>query len=131
MTTAPSKDPVSQSVRSGRFRVGTQQQFLWLKGLIKAILVLNLLDATFTLVWVRAGLAREANALMRELVNEHAILFVIVKVALVTLGSYLLWRQRHRPAAVVGVFLGFLVYYGLLLYHLQYSSFLLRRLSMG
>jgi len=68
---------------------------------------------------------------MRDLVHEHAVLFVVVKVTLVTLGSYLLWRQRQRPAAVVGVFLVFLVYYGILLYHLQYSSFLVRRLSMG
>jgi len=131
MRTTQANRSISRPSRRSRFRVGTQQHFRWLQGIIKTVLVLNLLDAIFTLVWVRAGLAQEANALMRDLVHEHAVLFVVVKVTLVTLGSYLLWRQRQRPAAVVGVFLVFLVYYGILLYHLQYSSFLVRRLSMG
>jgi hypothetical protein len=108
--------------------VGTAEHFRWLEGIIKATLVLNLADAIFTLVWVRAGLAREANVLMRDLVNDHAVLFVVVKLALVTFGSWVLWRRRDRPAAAVGVFLVFLVYYAILLYHLRYSSLLLRRL---
>jgi hypothetical protein len=35
--------------------------FRWLHGIVKTVLVLNLLDAIFTLVWVRFGYAREAN----------------------------------------------------------------------
>jgi hypothetical protein len=109
-------------------RVGTPQQFRWLGGIVKAVLILNLLDAVFTLIWVRAGLAREANALMRELVNEHAVLFVVTKLGLVSLGSLLLWRWRERAGAVVAIFLAFLAYYLVLLYHLQYSSRLVRHL---
>jgi hypothetical protein len=109
-------------------RVGTTEHFRWLKGIVKSLLVLNLLDAVFTLLWVRAGLAEEANALMRELVNDHAVLFVVVKVVLVALGSFLLWRRRHRPTAVIGIFTVFLAYYAVLLYHLQYSSYLVRAL---
>lgn len=107
-------------------QVGTAQQFEWLRGIIKAVLVFNLIDALLTLVWVRAGLAREANALMRSLVNEHAVLFVAVKVGLVSLGSWFLWRKREHPAAVIAIFVAFLAYYFILLYHLQYSSLLLR-----
>lgn len=110
-------------------RIGTAEQFRWLQGIVKALLVLNLLDAIFTLFWVEAGLAREANALMRELVNHHAVLFVVVKTALVALGSYLLWQRRHRPAAVVAIFAAFLAYYSVLLYHLQYSGYLLHALT--
>lgn len=107
-------------------RVGTPQQFEWLRGIIKAVLIFNLLDALLTLVWVRAGLAREANTLMRDLVNDHAVLFVVVKVGLVSLGSWFLWSKRERPTAVIAIFVAFLAYYFILLYHLQYSSLLVR-----
>jgi hypothetical protein len=112
-------------------RVGTAEQFRWLNGIVKTVLVLNLLDAIFTLVWVRAGFAREANALMRQLVNEHAILFVLTKLGLVSLGSLLLWRLRTHAGAVIAIFAAFLAYYLVLLYHLQYSSLLVRSLIAG
>jgi len=112
-------------------RIGTPQQVRWLDGIVKTVLVLNLLDAVFTLVWVRAGLAREANALMRDLVNEHAVLFVVVKLGLVSLGSLVLWRRRTHAAAVVAIFVAFLAYYFILLHHLQYSSLLVRHLVAG
>ncbi|MFQ5415610.1 MAG: DUF5658 family protein [Myxococcota bacterium] len=112
-------------------RIGTPEQFRWLNGVVKTVLVLNLLDAVFTLVWVRAELAEEANALMRFLVEDHAVLFVTVKVALVSLGSWVLWRRRTHATAVVAIFAAFLVYYLLLLYHLQYSSLLVRNFIAG
>lgn len=112
-------------------RIGTPQQFGWLDGIVKTVLVLNLLDAVFTLVWVRAGLAREANVLMRDLVNEHAVLFVVAKLGLVSLGSLVLWRRRTHAGAVIAIFAVFLAYYFVLLYHLQYSSLLMRHLIGG
>ena len=93
---------------------------------MKTVLVLNLFDAMFTLFWVRAGLAVEANALMRSLVNEHALLFVTIKLGLVSLGSWLLWQRREHAGAVIGIFAAFVVYYLVLLYHLQFSSLLVR-----
>ena len=107
-------------------QLGTPQHFEWLRGIVKAVLIFNLLDALLTLVWVRAGLASEANTLMRELVNHHAVLFVAVKVGLVSLGSWFLWNQREHATAVVAIFVAFLAYYFILLYHLQYSSLLVR-----
>jgi hypothetical protein len=108
--------------------VGTPEHFRWLQGIVKAVLVLNLLDALFTLVWVRSGLAREANPLIDRLVNENAVGFVLVKLGLVGLGSWLLWHRRQRPAAVIGIVAAFLVYYFVLLYHLHYASGLVRQL---
>jgi hypothetical protein len=107
------------------FQVGTPQQFQWLEGLVKALLVLNLLDAVFTLFWINVGLAKEANALMRNLVHNHPVGFVAVKLALVALGSYLLWVRRKSPSAVVAIFAMFFVYYLVLLHHLRYSSLFL------
>lgn len=115
----------TSSLAQRRFHVGTPEHFDWLQSVVKALLVLNLLDAVFTLVWIHAGLASEANALMRELVNHHPISFVVIKLTLVALGSYLLWRRRERPPAVIAIFAMFFIYYLVLLYHLQYSSWLL------
>ena len=103
-------------------RIVTPVQFRWLLGIVKVVLALNLLDAMFTLVWINAGLAREANPLLAEIVRDHPVVFAVVKLGLVAGGSLLLWRYRSRPLAVVGIFTVFLVYYLLLLYHIGYLS---------
>ncbi len=102
--------------------IGTPEQFRWLLGIVKVVLALNLLDAIFTLVWINAGLAREANPLLAEIVRDRPVAFAVVKLGLVAGGSFLLWRYRSRPLAVVGIFVAFLVYYLLLLYHIGYLS---------
>ena len=102
--------------------VGTPEQFRWLLGIVKLILGLNLLDAIFTLIWINAGLAREANPLLAEIVRDQPVAFAVVKLGLVAGGSYLLWHYRFRPLAVIGIFAAFLVYYLLLLYHIGYLS---------
>ena len=107
-----------------RRRVGDTRRLRLIRGLVAGLLVLNLLDALFTLFWVHAGYAREANALLRDLVQLHPVRFVLVKLGLVGLGSILLWRYRRRPTAVVGIFVVFLVYYFLLLHHLRFLSHL-------
>ncbi len=93
--------------------VGTARQYGWLNAIIKAVLVLNLADAIFTLVWVWAGL-----------VERQPVVFVAAKLGLTSLGSILLWRLRRHPIAVVGIFGVFLVYYWVLIYHLSYLSYL-------
>ena len=120
---------MSQSTASDarrRLAVGTPQHDRWLQGIVKTVLVLNLLDAIFTLVWVRAGLALEANLMIDRLVEGHALAFVAVKLGLVGLGSWLLWSRREHPTAVVAIFVAFLAYYLVLLYHLQYAATLVR-----
>jgi hypothetical protein len=113
--------------RSG-LRIGTSQHFRWLHSIVQWVLVLNLIDAVLTLFWVRFGFASEANTLMDELVNEHALLFVLVKISLVGMGSWLLWRQRQSAISVVAIFVAFMTYYVVLLYHLRYASGLIRSL---
>ncbi len=110
------------------FRIGTPDHFRWLHGIVKSILVLNLVDAVLTLFWVHSGYATEANTLMDELVNEHAVIFVAVKLLLVGMGSWVLWNRRRAPVSVVGIFLAFMTYYWILLYHLSYAGSLVRHL---
>ena len=102
--------------------IGTKQHFSWLRGIVAAVLVLNLLDALFTLTWIFSGVAEEANPLLRELVHTSPVTFTLTKLALVGLGSALLWRYRRRPLAVVAIFVAFLTYYGILLWHLAYAG---------
>ena len=106
----------------GRLAIGTGQHFQWLYGIAKWILVLNLIDGVFTMVWVEYFQARELNVLMSDLVQTSALLFMLVKLTLVSLGTLFLWRNRSSALAVVSLFLAFFSYYWVLLVHLEYSS---------
>ena len=99
--------------------IGTSREFLWLQAIVKTILILNMFDAVMTIMWVSAGSAVEANPFIAGLVSDNPLNFVLVKLALVSLGSLLLWRNRRHPLAVVAIFVAFLAYYFLLLYHLR------------
>ena len=89
-----------------------------LRVVVVALVVLNLLDAVFTLVWVEAGIAKEANLLLEGILSQSAIGFMLVKMALVSLGVLLLWRHRDRRLAVAGLALACFAYSSLLVYHL-------------
>lgn len=116
------------TAESSGFQVGTETHFRWLNGIVKAVLVMNLIDAVLTLLWVRTGFATEANPLISQIVEQHAFLFVASKLTLVFLGTAMLWRLRREPLAVVGIFAAFLVYYAVLVYHLSFASILLQQL---
>jgi hypothetical protein len=100
-------------------RIGTLEHFQWLERIVAAILVLNIIDAIFTIYWVSSRQAREANPFMAPLIEAHPVLFVGIKCGLVFGGTWLLWRNRKRKLAVVSIFTAFLVYYFVLLYHLN------------
>lgn len=109
--------------------VGSAREFRWLELVFKSVLVLNILDAILTMVWISDGRAIEANPLLSSLAHNHPLGFVCVKLALVSLGVTLLWRHRGRPLAVVAAFVSFLAYFFVLLYHLHAMHLdLLRRL---
>jgi hypothetical protein len=103
-----------------RSRIGTPEHFRWLQGIVKVILIFNLIDALFTILWIYSGVANESNPLLAELVKDYPVIFAVVKFALVSLGSILLWRFRYRPLAIISIFLAFLTYYCLLLYHIRF-----------
>lgn len=110
-------------------KIGTIAHFCWLRGIVKALLVLNVLDAILTIAVISSGQASEANPLMAGLVHSEPVFFAFVKILLVSLGSCLLWRLRQRASAVCAIFVAFLAYYFVLLYHLSAMDLrLLRRL---
>jgi hypothetical protein len=63
------------------------------------LLVINLLDALFTLGWVHSGVATEANPIMAGALGTGPGFFIATKVALVTLATALLWRNRDHLTA--------------------------------
>ena len=93
------------------------------------ILVLNLADAVLTLAIYHTGLAGEANPLMEvALASWGSVWFMAIKLALVSLGSYLLWIHRHRRVAVIGLGSLAAVYCCLAAYHLETVDQLARHL---
>ena len=102
--------------------IGTDEHFRWLYGIAKWVLLLNLLDGIFTLIWVEHFNATEMNVMLSDMVHSSALLFMLTKLTLVSLGTLFLWRNRNRSLAVISLFVAFFSYYLVLLFHLQYSS---------
>jgi len=99
--------------------VGEDHHYQWLEGVVKATIVLNVLDACLTMYWISIGAATEANPILDYALQHGVWAFAVVKMSLVTVGTYLLWRFRERHTAVIGIFVAFAAYYFILLYHLQ------------
>jgi len=87
-----------------------------------ALLVLNLLDGLFTLAFLQAGVAEEANPLMRMAYEHSPVAFMGIKLGLVNAGAALLWVNRETPAARTALTIGVFMYAAIVAYH---CSFLL------
>ena len=86
--------------------------------LSSAIVVLNLLDAIFTLFYIHAGVATEGNPMMSGPLAASPVLFMAAKLTLVSLCVFLLWRLGQRRSAMIAL-TGATVMYTLLIgYHL-------------
>lgn len=112
-------DSIGDSIGAHTRKIGTLQHFRWLKGVVVAVLVMNLLDAVFTIIVVTTQRASEANPVLAELALHSPPLFMFAKMLLVSFGSYTLWGLRRRPFAVCAIFVAFLTYYCVLLFHLH------------
>jgi hypothetical protein len=79
---------------------------------------LNLLDALLTIVWVRNGMATEANVLMASLLDIGDLPFLAVKIAMggLTVAVIALWGNRKVARYGLSIALG--AYIGLMFIHL-------------
>lgn len=89
------------------------------------VIVLNMLDAVWTLAFIRVGAAGEGNPLMDQALSHGPVLFMAAKLALVSLSVHLLWRLRHRRAAAIGMFSAALTYALICGYHVSNTHHLL------
>ena len=100
----------------------TRRAVTWAAGLV---VVLNMLDAVSTLTFVRLGAADEGNPLMDQALSWGPLLFMLAKLALVSLSVHLLWRLRDRWSAVIGLLGAAATYLVICGYHVSHASQLL------
>src|SRR4051794_14564613 len=82
------------------------------------LIILNLLDALFTLTFLQLNVAQEVNPLMRWAYETSPLSFVLAKVAMVQLAVLLLGMNRHLRAAQMVEAAGAMLYTGVLFHHL-------------
>lgn len=63
---------------------------------LKLLIVLNLLDAVFTYVWVSLGMAKEANPFMDYLITLSPTLFLLYKIFIVNLCVLILYKAKNK-----------------------------------
>ena len=85
--------------------------------MLKMILIMNLVDAIATLVWINLGIAEEDNPIMAFVLESDPSVFVIIKTVLVILSILLLWRMRTEMLARILVIPVFLSYVYVMILH--------------
>jgi hypothetical protein len=78
---------------------------------------LNLIDAIVTIIWVRSGVAPEANQLMASLLDGGVILFLGVKLGMGVITCVTLLYGSGFRLARIGVAVALVVYAGVMLSH--------------
>lgn len=101
----------------------------WLHRVAMGVIIANLVDAIFTIVYTDLGLAREANPLLEPALAGSPLLFMAIKLALVSMGVALLWRLRHRRTAAAGLIAAAAAYAWLIVYHLSATPHLIGQLT--
>lgn len=100
-----------------------------LRRVAMGVIIANLVDAIFTIVYTDLGLAREANPLLEPALAGSPLLFMAIKLALVSMGVALLWRLRHRRTAAAGLIASAAAYAWLIVYHLSATPHLIGQLT--
>lgn len=95
----------------------------WVMAAVGLLVLLNVLDAACTAIWVDLGVAREANILLRPILDHSVFLFVLVKMSIVIAALAVLWKHRGRTLAVAGLGFSCLAYACLTVWH-GYIGFL-------
>lgn len=101
----------------GLMVIGTREHYRWLRGMVIALVMLNAIDGVLTIIWIETGRFSEANPLMDLLLSTNPVLFISVKMLLVSLGTMLLWRCRDSGLAVISIFVCFTAYCYVLTFH--------------
>ncbi|MFP2930354.1 DUF5658 family protein [Pyxidicoccus sp. 3LG] len=89
-----------------------------------ALLVLNLLDGLFTLLFLQLEVAEELNPLMRVAYEQSPLLFMFSKLVIVNAGLWLLCLHRRLRASRIAIRVGAAVYGIIVVYHLAFLTHL-------
>lgn len=80
---------------------------------------LNILDAILTIIWVRNGIAGEANPFMASLMEESDLAFLGVKILMGTIVAAVILRWGDRKLARYGIAAALAVYISVMGIHLM------------
>lgn len=87
-----------------------------------ALLMFNLLDGLFTLIYLQLELATEANPIMRVAYEGSPLGFMLAKLAMVNAGLWILASQARFAFARAAVHATAAVYAGIVAYHLSFLA---------
>jgi len=79
--------------------------------------VANLIDAIATSVWVGSNIASELNPLMGGMIEISLSLFLVVKLLIVNLSIYVLWRFKDRVLSKILILPVFVIYVYIVILH--------------
>ena len=88
------------------------------------LVVLNLLDGLFTLIFLQMNVAEELNPLMRVAYMHSPLSFMAVKLAIVSLGLALLCLHRSMRLSQRAIQAGAALYTVIDIYHLAFLAHL-------
>ena len=74
-------------------------------------------DAVATMWHIGRGVAAEGNPLMQSLIEQHAVLFFFVKMAITALGLLVCYNYSHKRTARLGIRLAVAAYALVTVYH--------------
>lgn len=89
---------------------------------LSALLVLNAVDASLTLLWIQIGAAQESNPLLACVAHANPLHFMLIKVSLVSLGVLLLRRCSTSAMAIAAVGVGLTAYVTVCAYHCLFAA---------
>lgn len=89
-----------------------------------ALLMLNLMDGLFTLLFLQLGVAEELNPLMRVAYEQSPLVFMFSKLVIVNAGLWLLCLHRRLRASRIAIRAGAVVYGIIVVYHLAFLTHL-------
>lgn len=90
-----------------------------------ALLLLNLLDGLFTLLFLQLAVAEELNPVMRLAYEDSPLAFMALKLGIVHFGVYVLCLHREVRLARLALGVGLLLYAAIVAYHLAFVAQLL------
>ena len=89
-----------------------------LKTLLILTLLFNIVDIVVSIDTIYYGSAEEANPVMKMYLNLGILPFILAKFILVGGGCLILWKNRKRIIARLGIYIVFSYYLALMAYFL-------------
>ena len=97
----------------------TSERKRLVSGLLSFLILFNVIDALFTLVWLQVGI-KEANPLMAQF-SHSPLLFLLTKLTVTIWGCLVLWFHREKKLASYGVYGLSCFYFGVTILHVWLS----------